>query len=239
MFSTKNETFENLRRFQKCLRRATAASTLGEAEAAEAAARRLMETYKINPLKIPDKSVYDFTDFSDNALLLRLRQEYMAQQFRNKHTHKRGPKRKGPRQKVDLADQERIRVLCNEGLSPKAIGEQLGYSEYTMRTQRHTHLRIKRDWLIDGSGKLQWVTSKISSHLVNVKVTVEMLGQIHEMLQRGFAPVEIRDRFGLTRGQIAGIKGRYDEQIRSGANGDAATSGVVAGHADSGSGGET
>jgi hypothetical protein len=151
-FSTKNETYHKLRRFQKCLRRATAASSIGEAEAAEAAARRLMAVYQLDPSRVPNWSVYDRTDFSDNALLLKLRQEYAVQHKKRKH--KRGPKHKGPRQKVDVADHERIRVLYNEGFGPKVIGEKLGYNEHTVNTQRHVHLHVKKDWVLD-NGKLQ------------------------------------------------------------------------------------
>ena len=157
-FSTKNEIFDNLRRFQKCLRRATAASTVDEAVAAEAAARRLMETYKINPLKVPDKSVYDYTDFYNNALLLKLRQEHLAQQQLNKGKHKRGPKQKGLKQKVDPADHERIRLLYNEGFGPTDIGMQLGYLDRTVNSVRWRHLFRHYDWVLDENDKLQWVT---------------------------------------------------------------------------------
>jgi hypothetical protein len=72
------ERLEILKRFQKCLRRATAASTPGEAEAAEAAARRLMEVHQIDPTKLTDKSLYDHTNFADNALLRKLREEHIV-----------------------------------------------------------------------------------------------------------------------------------------------------------------
>jgi uncharacterized protein DUF2786 len=79
---------ERLRRFQKCLRRASDASSPGEAQAAEAAARRLMEAYKIDPLMLTNKSLYDHTSFANNALLLKLREErQLARQ------HRRGAKK--------------------------------------------------------------------------------------------------------------------------------------------------
>ena len=151
----------NLRRFQKCLRRATAASTPSESEAAEALARRLMETYKIDPVKVPDKSVYDYTDFSDNTLLLKLRQEHIAEQQKqllkkSKHKHKRGNKPKGPRQKVELSDYEVIRVLYNEGLGPKEIGKRLGYNDRSVNSVRHRHFIRDKNWVLDADGKLQW-----------------------------------------------------------------------------------
>ena len=155
-FSTKNDIYDNLRRFQKCLRRATAAATSNEAEVAEAAARRLMALYEIDPCKVPNQSVYDHTDFTDNILLLKLREEYRDKQRQRKYKHKRGRKHKGPRQKVDIADHERIRLLYNEGLGPKAIGERLSYNERTVNTQRHNHLK-KKDWVLDAQGNLQWV----------------------------------------------------------------------------------
>jgi hypothetical protein len=65
-------------KFQKALALAAAASTPFEAEAAERAARRLMETYKIDPVEIPDVSFYSRMNFADNALFKKLREEWRA-----------------------------------------------------------------------------------------------------------------------------------------------------------------
>jgi hypothetical protein len=64
--------------FQKVLALAAAASNRHEAEAAELAARRLMEEYDIDPIDIPDASFYDHMNFADNAVLRKLRDEYRA-----------------------------------------------------------------------------------------------------------------------------------------------------------------
>jgi hypothetical protein len=65
--------------FQKALALAASATTPFEAEAAEAAARRLMATFKINPTRIPDLSMYNHINFADNALLQKLREEWLAE----------------------------------------------------------------------------------------------------------------------------------------------------------------
>jgi len=89
------QQLERLRRFQKCLRRASDASSPGEAQAAEAAARRLLEAYKIDPLLLTDKSLYDHTSFANNSLLIKLREE--RQHAKQK---RRGAKHKKPVTKV-------------------------------------------------------------------------------------------------------------------------------------------
>jgi hypothetical protein len=109
VFSTKTALYESLKRFQKCLRMASAATSLGEAQAAEAAARRVMESAGLNPLTVPDHSVYDTTNFADNALLLKLREERCNQDLQNPKRRKRGPKQQGVKQKVDPADYDVIR----------------------------------------------------------------------------------------------------------------------------------
>jgi hypothetical protein len=63
-------------KFQKTLALAAAASNKHEAEAAELAARRVMETYNIDPTDIPDRSLYGRMHFSDNPLLKKLREEW-------------------------------------------------------------------------------------------------------------------------------------------------------------------
>jgi hypothetical protein len=65
-------------KFQKTLALAARASNDHEAWAAELAARRLMERFSIDPLNIPDVSLYDRTEFSGNPLLAKLRQEALA-----------------------------------------------------------------------------------------------------------------------------------------------------------------
>jgi hypothetical protein len=65
-------------RFQKTLALYADAADRFEAEAAEAAARRLMAAYGIDPLRMPDASLYSRDNFADNALLARLRTERRA-----------------------------------------------------------------------------------------------------------------------------------------------------------------
>jgi Protein of unknown function (DUF2786) len=69
---------EELRRFQKTLALFARAATPHEAEAAEQAARRVMAQYNIDPVKIGDKSLYDHQSFADNALLKKLREEWLV-----------------------------------------------------------------------------------------------------------------------------------------------------------------
>jgi hypothetical protein len=67
---------KNVIKFQKALALAAAASNRHEAEAAELAVRRLMEAYDIDPIEIPDVSLYNHMTFTDNAVLKTLRDEY-------------------------------------------------------------------------------------------------------------------------------------------------------------------
>lgn len=136
------ERLEQLRRFQKCLRRATEASTPGEAEAAEAAARRIMQAYGIDPVKLTDKSLYDRTTFEDNMLLKALREEYYEARQRE-------------------------------------------------RKQRRVDLK-------------------------NQKISPALREKIRAALRGGAAPIEVQRRFGLTRGQIAGIKWRMSPKTERG-----------------------
>jgi hypothetical protein len=69
-------------KFQKTLALAASASNSFEAEAAERAARRLMETYNIDPVTTPNGSLYNRINFADNALLNKLREEW-----RTAHPH--------------------------------------------------------------------------------------------------------------------------------------------------------
>jgi hypothetical protein len=66
-------------KFQKALALAASASNRHEAEAAEQAARRIMQQYNIDPTDIPDASLYSRTNFSKNVLLMRLRDEWRKQ----------------------------------------------------------------------------------------------------------------------------------------------------------------
>jgi hypothetical protein len=120
------ERLEILRRFQKCLRRATAASTAGEAEAAEAAARRLMQTHNINALKLTDKSLYDYTTFTDNVLLAKLRDEQIAAQRSAVAANKARSRFKKPR---DEARIEQLRMLLNSGLSRTEICDRHSFNQ--------------------------------------------------------------------------------------------------------------
>jgi hypothetical protein len=66
-------------KFQKALALAAGASNRFEAEAAERAARRLMELYNIDPVEFPNISFYNRMNFADNPLLKKLRDEWREQ----------------------------------------------------------------------------------------------------------------------------------------------------------------
>jgi hypothetical protein len=68
----------NCIKFQKTLALSAAASNTFEMAAAELAARRLMETFNIDPMDIPNVSVYNHMNFSDNVLLKKLRSEWLG-----------------------------------------------------------------------------------------------------------------------------------------------------------------
>jgi hypothetical protein len=77
-FTTKTPKWRNLVRFQKTLALSAGASNAAEAEAAERAARRLMEQRGIDPVELPNSALYDYGNFADNALLKKLRDEWRA-----------------------------------------------------------------------------------------------------------------------------------------------------------------
>lgn len=89
---------ESLRRFQKCLRLAAMASTPGEAKAAERRARELMEKHRIDPVKLTNHSLYDTGDFADNALLKKLREEYLAAHPSGRQSGRGGVNKAVPKQ---------------------------------------------------------------------------------------------------------------------------------------------
>jgi hypothetical protein len=64
-------------KFQKALALATSANP-HEAQAAERAARRLMAAHNIDPVTVPNSSLYSRTNFADNPLLQKLRDEWRA-----------------------------------------------------------------------------------------------------------------------------------------------------------------
>lgn len=68
----------NTIRFQKTLALFAYASCPAEAEAAELAARRLMQKFNIDPLTVPDVSLYSRDTFANNQLLAKLRAEQLA-----------------------------------------------------------------------------------------------------------------------------------------------------------------
>jgi hypothetical protein len=73
--------YEHLRgkiKFQKALALAASASNGFEVAAAEHAARRLMAAYSIDPVAMPNYSLYNGMRFGDNALLKKLRDEWRA-----------------------------------------------------------------------------------------------------------------------------------------------------------------
>ena len=65
--------------FQKALALVAAATTEPEAAAAEAAVRRMLVNFKIDPTRIPDTSLYNHMRFDDNVLLKKLREEWRAE----------------------------------------------------------------------------------------------------------------------------------------------------------------
>jgi hypothetical protein len=65
-------------KFQKALALAGGASNQYEAEAAERAARQVMQARSLDPMLIPDVSLYSHANFADNAALKKLRDEYCA-----------------------------------------------------------------------------------------------------------------------------------------------------------------
>jgi hypothetical protein len=79
-------------KFQKTLALAAAASNKHEAEAAERAARRLVETCKLNPTRIPDKSFVSHVNLADYELLKKLRDEWRASHPHTKPKPKRTAK---------------------------------------------------------------------------------------------------------------------------------------------------
>jgi hypothetical protein len=71
-------SLRNAVKFQKTLALAGSASNNFEAEAAELAARRVMEAYNIDPVTTPNFSLYNYMNFADSALLKKLRDEWRA-----------------------------------------------------------------------------------------------------------------------------------------------------------------
>jgi hypothetical protein len=65
-------------KFQKTLAQFAGASNEHEVAAAERAARRVMEAYKIDPTDMPDRSLYNHMNFTDSPLLQKLREEWIA-----------------------------------------------------------------------------------------------------------------------------------------------------------------
>ena len=166
-------------KFQKALALAASASNQFEAEAAELAARRLMEAYGIDPTDIPDRSLYSRINFAGNDLLAKLREEWRI-------AH--------PLPVASAVEEiEKIEFsiyVDNSSAIPFNIN---GFS-------KHARKKYKR---------------KRPDKYENVKVTPEILDQVHAMFEQGIVPVIVRRHFGLTRGQIAGIKGRYDIKMRA------------------------
>lgn len=162
-------------KFQKALALAASASNQFEAEAAELAARRLMETYQIDPTDIPNGSLYSRINFADNLLLAKLRNEW-----REQHPPVLPPPRSSPQIKPS-SDPEGSLII------PFSIN---GY-------RKHAQKRYNK---------------RPPQKRATVKITPEMLKEIHAMLRNGIEPCEIRRKFGLTEGQIAGRKQRWDKK---------------------------
>jgi hypothetical protein len=187
-------------KFQKTLALAASASNPFEAEAAEFAARRLMEQHKIDPTDIPDRSLYNRMNFAENSLLTKLRYEWIEQH--------------PPPQDVEEI------IINQRPLNSPAIPFRMSsYSKHARNSKRNNPRQFD-----------------------NTKVTLEMLEQIHAMLKQNILPVVIRRKFDLTRGQIAGIKGRYDEKLRVNSKNvsdrSPATPSASTGHANGSSGSE-
>jgi hypothetical protein len=84
-------------KFQKALELAATASNPYEAQAAELAVRRIVKGCNLDPTRIPDKSIVSKIDFTDNALLQKLRDEYREQHPHKPKVSKRKPKPKPKR----------------------------------------------------------------------------------------------------------------------------------------------
>lgn len=171
-------------KFQKALALSASASNKFEAEAAELAARRLMVTHKIDPTDIPDGSLYSRINFTDNALLKRLRDEYRERHpaiptiekikqskslktfptipFNingfSKYAHKR-KKNRNPAVQLNFDDHEKIRTLLNAGLELKEIAESTSIMAATINSTRAYHIRSGK-WIRDENNFFQWRDKK-------------------------------------------------------------------------------
>jgi predicted DNA-binding protein (UPF0251 family) len=173
----------NVIKFQKTLALAASASNSFEVEAAEFAARRLMEVCNLDPTDIPNVSLYSQSNFADNTLLRKLREEWReahpvpvaavaveptsytelegltAIPFSLSGFNKQAKKGKGKHRKEPVklsdAEAEQIRLLFNEGLARKEVAELTGFSRDTVNSAKAYRLR-KRIWLRDVDGKFQW-----------------------------------------------------------------------------------
>jgi hypothetical protein len=94
-------------KFQRALVLATRAANPFEAAAAERAARRMVTTGSIDPTRCPDMSFDDDTNFADNVLLRKLREEWRTQHPPRK---RRPAKPKPPESTYDFGflDQEPV-----------------------------------------------------------------------------------------------------------------------------------
>lgn len=140
-------------KFQKALALAASASNSYEAEAAELAARRLMERYSIDPLSIPDISLYDRTNFAGNYLLVKLRAESFAAKpvierakskantkrifdhipfningFSSTIKHRRKSPEKRATRTLSEEEKEQVRDEMRQGISSKIIRKKWGLS---------------------------------------------------------------------------------------------------------------
>lgn len=117
-----------------------------------------MTLYNIDPVKMTDKSVYDYTNFADNQILRQLREEYAAKGRLKKRKDKPPPKQGviyEPR-KIIPSDHDIIRALYNEGLKQSAIAKKLGYTAKQINNMKYLHIYKVKDWVCDAQGKLQW-----------------------------------------------------------------------------------
>lgn len=171
-------------RFQKTLALFASASNQYEAEAAELAARRLIETRAVDPLRIPDYSLYSRVTFADNALLKRLREEALAAALVVESAepepdmvvakctptvspfgriafsvegYRRALRKGKPRARAKLSFEtyDAIRRLYNQGMRAGEVGEALGLNRSTVNSSSQWQIRSGR-WYRDADGLWQW-----------------------------------------------------------------------------------
>jgi hypothetical protein len=166
-------------KFQKALALAASASNIFEAEAAELAARRVMKAYNIDPIDIPDRSLYSRMNFTNSTLLKKLRDEWREQHpipacavekikpslnYLNSPTipfsidgFRRFARKKRGNRRENLTDEQcdQIRLAFNAGARIRDIAINLGYRDRTVNSVRYRLVK-SGEWVKDAHDKFQW-----------------------------------------------------------------------------------